>query len=190
MLHLPSDRFAPEMECSPYCRDHSISGAKCLLAGRDVSRCLYTSGEILLNQAASLPPFWNSLLVGENAHWLPTPWYRCPWEACTREERKDGTMFHLCDGCRQILAYWMSWIATAWPMIRGDFQEREEVEEPEERTIHTTRKVPGQEVAYPLLRVEMTEVEIEGVRRLPPRLLGPTSMQALERSRKWPPQRP
>jgi hypothetical protein len=31
------------------------------LAGRDLSRCLYASVEILLNQAASLPPFWNGL---------------------------------------------------------------------------------------------------------------------------------
>lgn len=45
--------------------DHSISGVTVLLAGRDVSRCLYASGELLLNQATSLPPKWNGLLLSE-----------------------------------------------------------------------------------------------------------------------------
>src|SRR2546426_12846447 len=47
----------------PEAGDHSNPGANCLLAARDVSRCLYTSGEILLNQATSLPLFWHGLVI-------------------------------------------------------------------------------------------------------------------------------
>ena len=89
-------------------------------------------------------PIWNMGIEskGNDATWLPTPWYRCPWGRCRTEQKPDGTLFHLCDGCRDVLAHWMSWTNTAWLMIRGDFQEREEVEKPEERIVRTTRKVP------------------------------------------------
>jgi hypothetical protein len=44
-------------------RDCSRIGANGLLAGRGLSCYSYASGEILLNQAFRLPPFWNGLLL-------------------------------------------------------------------------------------------------------------------------------
>jgi hypothetical protein len=57
-------------------------GQSAYLLKEDHLAVLYAPGETLLNQAFSLPPFWNGLLILAVQHWGQiTVWLRFVWQS-------------------------------------------------------------------------------------------------------------